>query len=142
MFSRIKLAWQTRKVLVPATLMVGVLRVALACLPYRTVRRVVDRTSAWTTTHVIDVSGYQAQLVWAVHTAGRYLLGDKPCLPEALAVQWFLRRRGIEATLNIGVRKHPEEGFSAHAWVEQGGAVLIGGDMSQVDFKRMNTIKS
>lgn len=142
MFNRLKLAWHTRRVLVPATLMVGLLRLALFCLPYRTVRRLVERSSARTTARVFDVPGYQAQLVWAVHTAGRYLLGDKPCLPEALAVQWFLRRRGLEATLNIGVRKNPEEGFAAHAWVEQGGTVLIGGDMSQVDFKRMNTIRS
>ena len=142
MFNRLRTGWRARKVLVPAILMISFLRLALLCLPYRTVRRIVDRTSAWTAIHVIDVAQYQRELVWAVKTAGRYLLGDRPCLPEAMAVQWFLRRRGIETNLNIGVKKDLDEGFSAHAWVEQGGTVIIGGNMSPVHFKRMNTIKS
>ncbi len=142
MLSRIKIGWKFRRILVPAALMLGLLRVGLLCLPYRIVRRIVDRTSAWTAKYVIDVDRYQRELVWAVKTCGRYLLGDKPCLPEALAVQWFLRRRGIDTHLNIGVKKDAVEGFTAHAWIEQGGRIIIGGDMSSVHFKRMNTIGS
>ena len=46
------------------------------------------------------------------------------CLPRSLALHWMLRRRGIESTLRIGVRKRGDH-LEAHAWVEQGGQPLL-----------------
>jgi len=53
---------------------------------------------------------------------------------QALAIYRLLARMGRDARLNIGVAKPPHEvggrkaaaGFGAHAWVECGGAVLVG----------------
>jgi hypothetical protein len=45
------------------------------------------------------------------------------CLPQALAVWWLLRRRGITSDLRLGVRKAGGS-FEAHAWVEHAGLVL------------------
>jgi hypothetical protein len=48
------------------------------------------------------------------------------CLSRSLALWWLLRRRGIEADLRIGVRKHDDR-LEAHAWVELQGHVLNDG---------------
>ena len=60
--------------------------------------------------------------VEAVRTANRYYCRRGPdCLPRALAIFVLLRRRGVPATLRIGVKRYP---FGAHAWVECRGEVL------------------
>lgn len=58
----------------------------------------------------------------AVRTASRYYHRRRlDCLPRALATYLLLRRRGVSATLHIGVKRYP---FGAHAWVECLGEVL------------------
>lgn len=60
--------------------------------------------------------------VEAVRTAGRYYHRRRlNCLPRSLAIYVLLRRRGVPATLRIGVKRFP---FAAHAWVECLGEVL------------------
>lgn len=51
------------------------------------------------------------------------------CLPQAMALQWMLARRGRRPTLLIGALPGHKRGKidSLHAWVELGGEVLIGG---------------
>lgn len=44
------------------------------------------------------------------------------CLSRSLALWWMLRRRGVEATLQLGVALAGP--FAAHAWVEVEGLVL------------------
>ena len=56
-----------------------------------------------------------------------YLLGDKPCLTNALAVQFLLGRRGYSTVLRIGVAKKDGSALEAHAWLEHEGEVLLGG---------------
>ena len=58
----------------------------------------------------------------SVRTATRYYWRRGPdCLPRSLTLYLLLRRRGIPATLHIGVKRYP---FGAHAWVECMGEVL------------------
>jgi hypothetical protein len=44
------------------------------------------------------------------------------CLPRSLALHGFLRAMGLPAEHHIGCERHP---FSAHAWVECGGRVIL-----------------
>ena len=58
----------------------------------------------------------------AVRTATRYYYRRRlDCLPRALTTYVLLRRRGVSATLHIGVKRYP---FGGHAWVECLGEVL------------------
>ncbi|MBD2752442.1 lasso peptide biosynthesis B2 protein [Spirosoma validum] len=67
--------------------------------------------------------------VWAIERVSGSLLAV--CLPQALALKFFLRRdKGTEIV--IGVDK--KSGFSAHAWVEKNGKILIG-DTPQISFQ-------
>jgi hypothetical protein len=48
-------------------------------------------------------------------------------------------RRGDNASkLKIGVAKGGDEGIRAHAWVERDGKVLIGGENSPVQYKKLS----
>jgi hypothetical protein len=58
---------------------------------------------------------------------GRLLSCASTCLTEAVVAQVMLARRGHPATLRIGVARSEEGRFEAHAWVESGGRVMIGG---------------
>ncbi len=52
------------------------------------------------------------------------LLGPSACLDQAIALRAFLKARGLPAELKIGTRRLPDQGFTAHAWVELAGIAL------------------
>ncbi len=58
-----------------------------------------------------------------VDLAARHHLHVMTCLRRALALQWLLRRHGVETALRIGVRKDDRD-LEAHAWVEHDGVNL------------------
>lgn len=47
------------------------------------------------------------------------------CLPQALAAQAMLRRRGIASRLCFGVAREGKM-LAAHAWIEIGHKIIIG----------------
>lgn len=49
------------------------------------------------------------------------------CLQRGIALQWMLRRRGVDAVLHYGVRM-PSEGnkLTAHVWISVDDDVLLG----------------
>lgn len=63
------------------------------------------------------------RLASAVTRTLRLLPSDTRCLMRSLVLTRLLARRGIRASLVIGVR--PGERFGAHAWVEQAGTPLL-----------------
>jgi hypothetical protein len=63
---------------------------------------------------------------WAVRAASRFIPGGSNCLVRALATQTLLGRFGYRSELRIGVRKTPDAGLAAHAWLESAGTVVIG----------------
>lgn len=48
------------------------------------------------------------------------------CLTQSLVLQWVLHRHACPSLLYIGVRQGPT-GFAAHAWVQVGSEVVLGG---------------
>ncbi len=66
------------------------------------------------------------RISWAVRAASRFVPGASNCLVRALATQSLLGRFGYRSDLRIGVRKAADGGLAAHAWLESGGAVVIG----------------
>lgn len=69
------------------------------------------------------------RLARAVDRGAARLPGETRCLARALALHAMLRRRGVGATLLIGVRPRAERGSldDLHAWVLRQGETLIGG---------------
>ncbi len=68
------------------------------------------------------------RLAGAIHRASARLPGRTRCLPQAMALQWMLRRRRLGGVLVIGVAGGRDRGGLAdlHAWVVRDGEVLIG----------------
>jgi hypothetical protein len=59
----------------------------------------------------------------AVHRAKRLWPGTVRCLQTALVLQEVLARRGLPATVRVGVRLRSDD-LEGHAWVEVAGWVL------------------
>ena len=76
--------------------------------------------------------GEADRIGWAVGSAARFVPGAT-CLPQALAAEAILRRRGHPADLRLGV-KRSDDGVEAHAWVESYGRVIVGdGDLDRFE---------
>jgi len=67
------------------------------------------------------------RIAWAVSVVSRYLPGMGNCLVQAFATQAMLARRGNRARIRIGVVKDKIGKLKAHAWVECGEKIVIGG---------------
>jgi hypothetical protein len=64
-----------------------------------------------------------ARLAYLVAIAGRRGILSARCLSQGLLVRALLRRRGLDAVLQVGVRKDAGQ-FDAHAWIELDGHTL------------------
>ena len=126
--------------LVRVTLLLFALRVLLQVLPFRFVMHQLDRL------HRNPNAGekndeYRRRVVWAVGVAGRRVLGARPCLPEALGGRLLLRRRGFDVRLQIGVAKTGTGRLQAHAWLEEDGKIILGGQESILYFTPLPTLE-
>ncbi|MEM1125518.1 MAG: lasso peptide biosynthesis B2 protein [Bacteroidota bacterium] len=112
------------KHLLTALWLIPAVRLALSAFPFKSMLRFIDE---------LDPAKQEASPAyvdgasWALALMARTLLGDKPCLTQALALQILLRRRAIPSTLRIGVKRDEQGGLAAHAWLEREERVLIGG---------------
>ena len=122
-------SWTDRLLLIRAFVLVSAVRIGLGVLPYRTVHRLAECPVAPRAMTPGEERQSLRRIVGAVEAMSRRLLGDKPCLTQALAAQRILRQEGIDSTLRIGVAKDGQE-LLAHAWLERGDRVLIGGGRS------------
>jgi hypothetical protein len=52
------------------------------------------------------------------------------CLQKGLALQWMLRRRGVDARLHYGIGKDEAGDLCAHVWVSVGETLLTGGEQA------------
>ncbi|MBZ5608973.1 MAG: lasso peptide biosynthesis B2 protein [Acidobacteriia bacterium] len=126
-----------RSLLIRAVLVLMLTRWGLAWLGYAKLRRLLSDFRR--ARHSATKAGAEEveRIVWAVRTAGRMVLGARPCLPLAMATQWLLWRRGILTDLRIGVMRDEAGHLDAHAWVEQDGRILIGESPALERFERL-----
>jgi hypothetical protein len=113
----LRLAAPDRRLLLEAALLQAAVRVALWCMPARTLRRTPRPASR-------DSQPAVSQLAWAVNAASS-VIPRSTCLVRALAARRLLARHGYPSTLRLGVAR-TSDGLAAHAWLECQGAILIG----------------
>jgi hypothetical protein len=69
-----------------------------------------------------------AEVSAAIRVVSAHLPWHSTCLMNAAAAQWMLKRRGIPATLRLGLARDEASGrLLAHAWLTVGQTVLAGG---------------
>jgi len=120
-----------RRLLLRAALVLAIVRAGLSLLPFKTTLRLMRRLQR--PQRVRNSEPLQArEIAWGVRAASRLIPGAT-CLTQALAGRILLGRAGYGSELRIGVCKHAERGFEAHAWLEHGGETLLGelGDPSR-----------
>lgn len=118
-----------RYLLAAATVWLGVARAALVTMPFRWTTRLFALRSGAEVAFPDQASRAMAERIgWAVQTAASRAPWHSTCLTQALAGSGMLRRRGIPATMSMGVAKasHPAGGIEAHAWLSCAGVVLTG----------------
>ncbi len=124
-------------VLIEAASAVLMARVLLDHRPYKWCDTLFESWTEKLRRKEAPAEGEWERVVWAIRAVGRRTLGDRPCLPEALAGRLMLQRRGYEANLTIGVRKDEKGALLAHAWLESGQHIVLGGGESPARFKKL-----
>ena len=80
------------------------------------------------------LTGDQARLVdqiaFSIPLAARRVPWRADCLIQALAGEHWLRRRGIASQIVIGVKNDGPAPLDAHAWLEAGDRIVIGGEIA------------
>jgi hypothetical protein len=71
-----------------------------------------------------DAVAIARRVAWAINVAARQYPWVMNCFPRAIAAKLMLRRRGVEATLYLGVRR--DAALKAHAWVRVGPFIVTG----------------
>lgn len=105
------------------------------------VSRWLKKTARQFSSRTQDDEAHRERAAWAANAVGHRLLPKRPCLTQALVLQYILLRGGDElAQLHIGVAKEDEE-LQAHAWVERNGKVLIGGTASPHKYERFGDLE-
>jgi hypothetical protein len=58
------------------------------------------------------------------------------CLPQALATQWLIAKRGGQCTVHVGIAKR-DGSFQSHAWASCQGVVVIGGATAPSQYREI-----
>lgn len=137
--SRRPLPGHERRLLLAAGLLVPAVRLALLLLPRRVARPLVARwlrpgppgRAAGRCVVPFLHRSTPARIGWAVRVVSACVPGAT-CLTQALAAQLLLRAGGHAAALRIGVTRAAAGALAAHAWVECGDVVVVGGSCASL----------
>ena len=121
--------WRHRLRVAEAIALLIAARACVAFLRFGTWRRWVGEASPCdgTARHASAPDPISRACAQAVERAALRLPGSL-CLPQAMALQWMLRRRRQPSTIVLGAAAGQDRGSvdMLHAWVEQDGAILLG----------------
>jgi hypothetical protein len=106
------------------------IKIGLRLLPFGQLRYLLTQLAGQLRRNGQGHPVHLARLVWAATVVGKALLGDRACLTQALAVQFFYQRYGYPTQLRIGVSRDSNGSLTAHAWVGAHDQILIGGEHS------------
>jgi transglutaminase superfamily protein len=115
----LRLHARDRRLLLEAVTLLLSLRVALRLIPIRWLFSIRFHRTSPATIERTD------RLLWSVCCASRRLPATT-CLVQALALHILMSRYGHDSQVRIGVTNR-NGNLDAHAWVESGGQVLLGG---------------
>lgn len=116
-------AWPLRRRTLEAMAWLCLARLAVAVLPFSWWRRTLGPGPAPRSDpdKARRLAAHLARAAWRLPFATR-------CLPQAMALSWMLRRRGLDHVLVIAARPPGQRGDEdrLHAWLAVGDQVLLG----------------
>jgi len=114
-----------RALLVEAAVHLWMMRIGLWVLPFRWLYRPPP---------VAQAPGPAPERIARAVSRGSHLVPCPTCLVRALAARRMLARHGHASQLWFGVARPAEGRFEAHAWLECGGATIVGGDEPGLEY--------
>lgn len=117
------LSWADRALLTATAGALAVSVVAVRVLPFRKLLKVAGALAGKRQSQGGET---RARVAKAIAMAAPRVPGAS-CLPQALAARFLLGWYGEECQVRIGVAKGAGGKLEAHAWVESGGEVIVGG---------------
>jgi len=78
------------------------------------------------------------QIGLSVERAAKLIPGTT-CLPKALVLAGMLRSHGYESDLRLGLKEEAGR-VAAHAWVEVGDEIVLGGSCNILEFEKLPAI--
>lgn len=94
--------------------------VALRIFGFSRIQQVIESAKPRRNTQVGDFNRLFRRISNMTDIAARNHILSFTCLRRSMVIAWLLRRRGVPATIHLGVRKDAPD-FEAHAWVEYSG---------------------
>jgi hypothetical protein len=120
-----ELTWRDRGRLLGLALLLPLIDLSLRAFGIHRTQRLlrIDGEAVACHTPGADAIADADRLAALAGIAGRRGVYANTCLRQALAIQWWLRRRGLPAELRIGAQVN-DGNLQAHAWVELDGHAL------------------
>jgi transglutaminase superfamily protein len=121
--------WSDRGLFCEALALLLWAKLLIHWVPFRRLAPRLGRAQAETPPTVAPAErAVGVKVSWAVQAVARHLPLGFVCLPQAIAAQWMLRRRGLSSTLYLGVAADPERpaALIAHAWLRLGDKIVTG----------------
>lgn len=123
------LSWKERFLLLEAFYYLGWARLTLLRVPFK---RIAPRLGKQLKKEEIPSpdappTELANQVGWAVDVVSRRTPWESACLAQAMAGKFMLCRRGLSSLLYLGTKKDEFGEFVAHAWLQNGNKILLGG---------------
>lgn len=118
-----------KMLLLEAFLLLGLARFLVLTIPFRWLARSVGKHMQESPLVANEAELRLARLIGqAVCSAAGNTPWQSVCLPQSVAGQWMLKRRGIAGTLYLGAAKSEvrAEQLAAHAWLRCGELIITG----------------
>lgn len=119
---------------VEAYVLSGVMRMAILLFAFQRITKFMGLTQTDSLPGAeSDLTINLSKIGWAIQAVSARVPWESACLVQALTGMAMLGRRGINASLYLGVAKDGNEvgAISAHAWLCCGNVVLTGGDCNR-----------
>ncbi len=121
----IGLAWPERFLFLEAFLFLGVCRLLIIVLPFKTIVRLLKLKEGEASATSETLPLFLSMVSWAIAAAASRTPWGSVCLGQGLAGMIMLKRRSMRATLYLGVAKD-NDGMAAHAWLRCGDFIVTG----------------
>jgi hypothetical protein len=109
-------------------MLTGCVRVAFLLLRFSRTKSLLDRLQKRPIPRLVARKQCLRRIARLVEAASHMIPGGRHCLTRAMVLELFLRRRGHDAQVKIGVARDDSGKLIAHAWLHCEGIVLIGGE--------------
>ena len=123
------LSWSDRFLLIEAWFDLGIARLALLTVPFKHIAPHLGRQLP--PDHPIrdlpTIHPVARRIAWAIDVMSRHTPWESACLAQAVAGKHMLRRRGLSSRLFLGTRRDEAGGLAAHAWLQLGREIILGG---------------